>query len=104
EAGWGIKEEPEDEFELDDDLLDEAEEVVGDFGKASISLLQRRLRIGYSRAARVIDLVEERGIIGHAEGGGRVREVLDDRTGGYDRRGGEGHTLADEAADILAEE
>ncbi|HZU03459.1 MAG TPA: DNA translocase FtsK [Ktedonobacteraceae bacterium] len=104
EPGWEIKEEPEDEFELDDDLLDEAEEVVRDFGKASISLLQRRLRIGYSRAARLIDLLEERGIIGQAEQGGRVREVLDARNGGSDRRGGEGHTLADEAADILAEE
>ncbi len=102
EPGWEIKEEPEDEFELDDDLLDEAEEVVRDFGKASISLLQRRLRIGYSRAARLIDLLEERGIIGQAEQGGRAREVLDDRNGGY--RGGDGHTLADEAEDILAEE
>jgi DNA segregation ATPase FtsK/SpoIIIE-like protein len=104
EPGWEIKEEPEDEFELDDDLLDEAEEVVRDFGKASISLLQRRLRIGYSRAARLIDLLEERGIIGQAEQGGRAREVLDERNGVYDRRVGNGHTLADEAADILAEE
>ena len=104
EPGWEIKEEPEDEFELDDDLLDEAEEVVRDFGKASISLLQRRLRIGYSRAARLIDLLEERGIIGHAEQGGRVREVLDDRSKAYNRHGSEGHMLADEAADILEEE
>jgi DNA segregation ATPase FtsK/SpoIIIE-like protein len=104
EPGWEIKEEPEDEFELDDDLLDEAEEVVRDFGKASISLLQRRLRIGYSRAARLIDLLEERGIIGHAEPGARAREVLDAHNGASDQRGSEGHTLADEAADILNEE
>lgn len=104
EPGWEIKEEPTDEFELDDDLLDEAEEVVRDFGKASISLLQRRLRIGYSRAARLIDLLEEHGVIGHAEQGGRAREVLDEHNGGYDRRGGEGRTLADEAVDILEEE
>jgi DNA segregation ATPase FtsK/SpoIIIE-like protein len=103
EPGWEIQEEPEEEFELDDDLLDEAEEVVRDFGKASISLLQRRLRIGYSRAARLIDLLEERGIIGHAEQGGRAREVLDDSSS-YGRYGGDGQTLADEAADILEEE
>jgi hypothetical protein len=103
EPGWEIKEEPEEEFELDDDLLDEAEEVVRDFGKASISLLQRRLRIGYSRAARLIDLLEERGIIGHAEQGGRARQVLNDSSS-YGRYGGDGHTLADEAANILEEE
>jgi hypothetical protein len=66
------------------------------------------LRIGYSRAARLIDLLEERGIIGSSESGGRSREVLDDgssRTGGGDRRGGgNGRTMADEAADIIAEE
>ncbi len=78
EPGWEIKDEPaSDEFELDDDLLDKAEEIVRDYGRASISLLQRRLRIGYSRAARLIDLLEEHGIIGHSESGGRAREMLD---------------------------
>jgi hypothetical protein len=102
EPGWEIKEHPSDEFELDDELLEKAEEVVREYGKASISLLQRRLRIGYSRAARLIDLLEEHGIIGPSENGGRSREVLDNGSG-YDRRG-EGHTLADEVADIVAEE
>ncbi len=77
EPGWEIKEQISDDFELDDDLLDKAEEVVREYEKASISLLQRRLRIGYSRAARLIDLLEERGIIGPSEAGGRSREVLD---------------------------
>ena len=108
EPGWEIREHHSDDFELEDDLLEKAEEVVREYERASISLLQRRLRIGYSRAARLIDLLEERGIIGSSESGGRSREVLDDgssRTGGGDRRGGgEGRTLADEAADIIAEE
>jgi DNA segregation ATPase FtsK/SpoIIIE-like protein len=99
EPGWEIKAQAADEFELDDDLLDEAEEVVREYGKASISLLQRRLRIGYSRAARLIDLLEEHGIIGHAEQGGRAREVLEET-----RNGGNGHSMADAAAEIVDEE
>nr|HET6901255.1 DNA translocase FtsK [Ktedonobacteraceae bacterium] len=103
EPGWEIKENISDDFELDDDLLDKAEEVIREYGRASISLLQRRLRVGYSRAARLIDLLEERGIIGHSESGGRSREVLD---GGSERNGngGEGRTMADEVADIVADE
>src|SRR6266700_560383 len=110
EPGWEIKEQPTDDFELEDDLLDKAEEIVREYERASISLLQRRLRIGYSRAARLIDLLEERGIISSADspGGGRSREVLDitdaptspqRRNGGH---GGEGRTMADEVADIIA--
>lgn len=101
EPGWELKEQTSDDFELDDDLLDEAEEVVREYGKASISLLQRRLRIGYSRAARLIDLLEERGIIGHSEQGGRAREVFDD-----ERRSNhsEGSTMSDIANEIVAEE
>ena len=44
--------------------------------KASISLLQRRLRIGYTRSARLIDVLEEKGIIGPAESGAKPREVI----------------------------
>ncbi len=112
EPGWEIKEQPSDDFELDDDLLDKAEEVVREYEKASISLLQRRLRIGYSRAARLIDLLEDRGIIGHSEAAGRSREVLESnggnggngRNGSNANNGGEGRTMADEVADIIAEE
>ena len=69
----------------------------------------RRLRIGYSRAARLIDLLEERGIIGRSEASGRSREVLDGSNGAPvpERRSGgnsEGRTMADEVADIIAEE
>src|SRR5712692_5214307 len=110
EPGWEIKDHISDDFELDDDLLEKAEEVVREYGRASISLLQRRLRIGYSRAARLIDLLEEHGIIGHSESGGRSREVLEGGNGSERRgnngggNGGEGRTMADEAADIIAQE
>lgn len=59
----------------DDDLYKDAVRVVIDSGKASTSLLQRRLRIGYARAARIIEEMEEQGVIGAADGA-RPREVL----------------------------
>jgi S-DNA-T family DNA segregation ATPase FtsK/SpoIIIE len=61
--------------EVDDDLYEEAKDVVAAAGKASASLLQRRLRIGYARAARLLDVLEERGIIGPGEGA-KPRQVL----------------------------
>jgi S-DNA-T family DNA segregation ATPase FtsK/SpoIIIE len=61
--------------EVDDDMWRDAIKVVIDNNKASTSLLQRRLRIGYGRASRMIDEMEERGIIGPADGA-RPREVL----------------------------
>jgi S-DNA-T family DNA segregation ATPase FtsK/SpoIIIE len=61
--------------EMDDELYEEAKEVISQAGKASASLLQRRLRIGYARAARLLDMLEERGIIGPADGA-KPREVL----------------------------
>jgi S-DNA-T family DNA segregation ATPase FtsK/SpoIIIE len=59
----------------DDDMFLDAADCVIRAGKASASLLQRRLRIGYARAARLLDLLEERGIIGPADGA-RPRDVL----------------------------
>jgi S-DNA-T family DNA segregation ATPase FtsK/SpoIIIE len=58
-----------------DDLLGKAIEMVREQEHASVSLLQRKLRIGYSRAARLIDTMEARGIIGPDEGPGRGRQV-----------------------------
>ncbi|MDB4939768.1 MAG: putative cell division FtsK/SpoIIIE [Candidatus Doudnabacteria bacterium] len=58
----------------EDEMLKEAENVVREAGKASASLLQRRLRIGYARAARMLDLLEDRGIIGPGDGA-KPREV-----------------------------
>jgi S-DNA-T family DNA segregation ATPase FtsK/SpoIIIE len=59
-----------------DELLPKAIDLVREHQRASISMLQRRLRIGYSRAARLIDTMEEQGIIGPEPGGNRTREVL----------------------------
>ncbi|HET9922179.1 MAG TPA: DNA translocase FtsK, partial [Ktedonobacteraceae bacterium] len=106
EPGWEIQEHVSDDFELEDDLLEKAEEVVREYGRASISLLQRRLRIGYSRAARLIDLLEDQGIIGRSESGGRGREVYENGNGngnGHSSLEG-GRSMADEVADIIAEE
>ena len=61
--------------EYDDPLYDEIVEFVITSGKASASLLQRRFKLGYNRAARIIDLLEERGIIG-PQNGSKPREVL----------------------------
>jgi S-DNA-T family DNA segregation ATPase FtsK/SpoIIIE len=59
----------------DDDLYEEARDAVMEAGKASTSWLQRKFRIGYSRAARLMDILEERGVIGAADGA-KAREVL----------------------------
>lgn len=61
--------------DADDEMWRDAVKVVIENRKASTSLLQRRLRIGYGRAARLIETMEEQGIIGHADGS-RPREVL----------------------------
>lgn len=62
-----------------DNLVEQAIEIVMQTQKASASMLQRRLRIGYPRAARLIDELEELGVIGPAVSGGRDREVLIER-------------------------
>jgi S-DNA-T family DNA segregation ATPase FtsK/SpoIIIE len=58
-------------------MLKDATAVIRREGKASISMLQRRLRVGYTRAARLIDTLEDRGIVGPQQTGSQVREVLD---------------------------
>ena len=60
--------------DIDDDMYADAKQVVIEAGKASASLLQRRLRVGYARAARLLDLLEEQGMIGPADGA-RPRDV-----------------------------
>jgi S-DNA-T family DNA segregation ATPase FtsK/SpoIIIE len=65
------------EFEKDD-LYDEAARIVVSSGQASISYLQRRLRIGFSRAARLVDMMEAEGLVSPAAGG-KAREVLVDK-------------------------
>ncbi len=65
----GVEEDP-------DDVLERAIEIVRQTGQASASMLQRRLRIGYPRAARLMDQLEEMGLVGRVQAGGRTREVL----------------------------
>lgn len=59
-----------------DPMLEEALEYVVDTQEASASLLQRQLNLGYPRAARIMDMLEELGVVGDAVGGGRARRVL----------------------------
>jgi S-DNA-T family DNA segregation ATPase FtsK/SpoIIIE len=73
EAGGG---EGDDEFDPDaDDLLDEAIRTVVQTETASVSMIQRRLRVGYTRAGRLIDMLERRGVISGYEGS-KPRQVL----------------------------
>jgi S-DNA-T family DNA segregation ATPase FtsK/SpoIIIE len=60
----------------DEGLMEKAISVVRGSGRASASMLQRRLRIGYPRAARLLDQLEEAGVVGPSQGGGREREIL----------------------------
>jgi S-DNA-T family DNA segregation ATPase FtsK/SpoIIIE len=60
-----------------DPLLAEAIDFVRREGRASVSMLQRRMRIGYTRAARIVDMMEDKGIVGAPEGTSQVRRILD---------------------------
>lgn len=64
-----------------DPLLSETKEIIRQSGKASASLLQRRLKVGYARAARILDLLEEQGVIGPADGA-KPREIYLDKLQG----------------------
>ncbi|NCN07676.1 DNA translocase FtsK [Candidatus Falkowbacteria bacterium] len=66
-----------------DALMGDAKDVIRESGKASASLLQRRLKIGYARAARILDLMEDQGIVGPADGA-KPREVFLEKLGGVD--------------------
>ncbi len=74
----------------DDELYEEARQIIMEAGKASTSYLQRKLKVGYARAARLMDMLEERGVIGAADGA-KPRDVLE---------GG----LKNAASDTIAEE
>jgi S-DNA-T family DNA segregation ATPase FtsK/SpoIIIE len=82
EAPWERMMRPEerdsiiDEHNVDEDILQQAIAVVQEAGSASASLLQRRLRIGHPRAARLIQVMEEMGIVGPQEAAGRTRRVI----------------------------
>jgi S-DNA-T family DNA segregation ATPase FtsK/SpoIIIE len=65
----------ESQSDEDDDMFNEAKQVVMEAGKGSTSYLQRKLRVGYARAARLMDMLEERGVVGPADGS-KPRNVI----------------------------
>ncbi len=69
-----------DDEDVDDDMVEQARRVVVESGKASTSFLQRRLSIGYARAARIMDALEAKGVIGPANGA-KPRDILDKGAG-----------------------
>lgn len=73
--------EAEEVSEEDEELIEKSIEVIRQTKRASVSMLQRRLRIGYTRAARIMDLLEERGIVGPGSGS-EPREILVDLDAG----------------------
>lgn len=83
-APWEVMLEEEEMLADKDNLIQKAIAIVKETQRASASLLQRRLRIGYPRAARLVDELEELGIIGPSQGGGREREVLIGKDGSFD--------------------
>ncbi len=95
--------------DLDDDkgdeLYEDAKNMVIEAGKASTSYLQRRLRVGYARAARLMDMLEDRGIIGPANGS-KAREILvgdePEEAGAVEAGGGE--YLTEETEELVPEE
>ena len=67
------------EEDEDEALIDEAIALIRKEGHASASFFQRQLRVGYPRAARLVDQLEEKGVLGPSQGGGREREILIER-------------------------
>ncbi|MBI4926701.1 MAG: hypothetical protein HY835_02970 [Anaerolineae bacterium] len=76
DAPWEELIQQQSEEEDGDSLVQQAIDIVRQAQRASASLLQRRLRIGYPRAARLIDQLEEMGVVGPSQGGGKDRDVL----------------------------
>ncbi|MFH2105552.1 MAG: DNA translocase FtsK [Parcubacteria group bacterium] len=81
--------------DADDELFDDAQKIVMQAGKASASLLQRRLRIGYARAARLLDILEEKGLVGPADGA-KPREIFVGEGTGEDKSTSEGFDVQEE--------
>ena len=75
ESDRGAREREEDGDDLEDDRYEEAVGIVQRAGQASVSMLQRKMTVGFARAGRLIDLMERRGVVGPAKGPGKMREV-----------------------------
>jgi S-DNA-T family DNA segregation ATPase FtsK/SpoIIIE len=71
----GAARDEDDGDDMDDDRYEEAVEIVQRAGQASVSMLQRKMTIGFARAGRLVDIMERRGVIGPAKGPGKMREV-----------------------------
>ncbi len=86
EPPWEERVGAEEEQDEDEALIEEAIALIKSEGHASASYFQRQLHVGYPRAARLVDQLEEMGVIGPSQGGGREREILidvsEDDTGG----------------------
>jgi S-DNA-T family DNA segregation ATPase FtsK/SpoIIIE len=81
--------------EAGDELLDQAIDLARERQSISISFLQRHLRIGYPRAARLVDQLEQQGVVGPAVNGGRSRDVLVEDEDRYDEEEGDEGTSSD---------
>ena len=80
-----------------DELQEEAEEVALEAGQVSVSMLQRRLKLGYSRAARLVDQMEERGYVGPFEGS-KPRQLMITRAQ-WNAMQGKGDTIEEDGFD-----
>ena len=94
---------PSEPAEEEDELLPAAVEVVLETGQASVSMLQRRLKLGYSRAARLVDQMEERGIVGPFEGS-KPRQLLITRAQWQEMQMGGASGTTEEDAPPFSEE
>ncbi len=81
QAPWEEKIGMQNEADEDETLINEAIQLIKTEGHASASYFQRQLRIGYPRAARLVDQLEKMGILGPSQGGGKEREILIDTNG-----------------------
>lgn len=84
-----------------DDLLPQAVDVIFETKQASVSMLQRRLKLGYARAARIVDQMEEIGIVGPFEGS-KPRQVLITRQQWQEMQSTQGYSLATQASDQVS--
>jgi S-DNA-T family DNA segregation ATPase FtsK/SpoIIIE len=75
DLGGSVSHDADDNADIDDDLFEQARQLVIMHQQGSISLIQRRLKVGYARAARLIDMLEHAGVVGPFEGS-KAREVL----------------------------
>ena len=98
-----IDPEPSDEELEGDEMLPAAVDVILETGQASVSMLQRRLKLGYARAARIVDEMEEKGIVGPFQGS-KPRAILVTREQWASMKGGESQMNFDELEDTAVPE